>query len=285
MPVEWARLTACSSTRQRFALSAAVLSILLTTAGCRSPKLLLEYKFMPGTTARYFWVIDTVTSIDSPTEQTTKRRHAAVDITESTSRSARGEMILKVNIRPRATRQDGKAITLPPPTTIDYQVGPHGRILKVFGSDLPLTNLATLDLGNLSSEARPPLSLKPVGLSDEWSAPLNLRGAKSSIRMSGTGRLNGFQLEDKRRLAEVGLQRSGKITSSEIVGKAQVNLTGVSRSTSNSLVDVDSGALYSTNYSSSSNFDVASAGGPTAKLSISLTSRMKLESSSRSGKN
>lgn len=259
---------------KRFALA---LALVAAGTGCAEKKLLLEYRFPPGYEGHYRWSVQAVRSIQSPTEQTTSRLDAVLDMKERIRREPGGRTILAVRLEPLSVKENGEAAAIPPPSSAEYEIDNHGRIRRLVKAGLSSGTISSLELDALAYQIRPPLSGRPVGLGETWDAPLKVRGQRTSIDFRGAGRLVGFDLKDRRRLSRIETHREGNITSNEVLNDAPVLLRGRSRSDAVSSLDLDRGVLFSSHDKSTSHFDVLLSNRPAAKLDVTLTSRLQLQ--------
>jgi len=255
--------------------------VILGATGCAAKKIALSYRFPAGYQATYRWSISAVTSKESPQETGATRLEAVLEMQERVAPGPADAMTLTVLLKPLSVKENGQQSPKPPPSKVNYAIAPNGRILRVLTADLAPGAISSLELDALASETRPPLAAQPVALGETWNAPLRLKSDRSNIAFSGNGKLLGFDLIDKRRLARVETVRHGPVTSVQILNKVPVTLKGISKSHAVSTVDVDRGALFSSDYRSISNFDVLLASGPVARLRVMLTSRLQLIDGSR----
>lgn len=258
-----------------------VIAMVAATAGCAERKALLEYRFPPGYREHYRWHITAVTRTESPTEQTTRRLEAVLDLEETVRRERNGRMILAVRLEPLSVQENGKDGPIPPPSTAEYDIDSHGRIRGLVKAGLSAGAVSSLELDTLASQIRPALSPEPVALGGTWNAPLRIRAERTSIDFRGAGRLAGFELSDRRRLGRIRTQRRGRISSEQSMNNAPVSLRGTSVSRGLARLDIDHGLLFSSTDRSSSEFDVLLSGRPAAKLKVTLTSRLQLRPSGR----
>lgn len=255
-----------------------IVAIVAVATGCAEKKVLLEYRFPSGYKASYRWSLQAIRSIESPTEQTTSRLDAVLDLTETVRRGPEGEVILAVRLEPLSVKEDGEASVVPPASSAEYEIDTYGRIRRLVQADLSAGAIASLELDALASQIRPPLSRAAVALGGTWQAPLRIRGERTSIDFRGAGRLTGFDLQDRRRLGRVQTERRGTISSRQTLNNAPVLLKGKSVSRTVSRVDLDGGVLFSSVDRSTSDFDVLLSGQPAALLKVKLTSRLQLRS-------
>src|SRR5207237_286155 len=76
-------------------------------------------------------------------------------------------------------------------------------------SNLPPGALGALEIDRLLSESRPPLPARAVPLHGRWAAALSSSGPGTGIDLKGSGTLDGFSLQDGRRLADITILRRG----------------------------------------------------------------------------
>lgn len=250
--------------------------LLLALTGCAEKKISLSYRFPAGYQATYRWSIISITSKESPQEQSTRRLEAVLEMQESIAPGPGDRMTLTILLKPLSLKENGKQGFKPPPSKVNYEIASDGRILKVLAADLGPGAIASLELDALASETRPPLSARPVGLGEIWNAPLKLQSERSSIAFAGTGKLLGFDLVDSLRVARIETVRRGPVNSKQVLNKLPVTLKGFSTSKALSLVNVDRGTLVSSDYQSSSNFDVVLSSGTAARIKVSLTGKLQL---------
>lgn len=255
----------------------ALFSLLPLIAGCAEKGVLLQYRFSPGYEAHYRWSVGSVTFTESPTEQTTDRLQAVLEMQERVHRQPGGRIILTVRLRPVTVRENGEPGALPPPSTAEYEIDRQGRIRQLVKAGLSAGAVSSLEVDALASQIRPPLSASAVAPGGAWDAPLRIRSERTSIDFQGVGRLLDFDLQDRRRLARIQTERRGNIISNQQMNNSRVVLKGRSSSKGLALLDIDGGILFSSNDRSTSEFDVFLSGRPAAKLTVTLTSRLQLD--------
>lgn len=250
--------------------------IALVLAACAPQTVRLEYGFPPGYHGRFHWSIRATTWTESPTEQTRVRMEARVLVDEHIRQEGPGSTTLVVRLKPQSVTEDGRPGAVPSPSTTEYQVDRRGRILRLVRANLLAGSVSSLELDTLATQTRPALSPHEVGLGDSWPAPLKIKAEKTSIDLKGTGRLQGFDLRDRRRLARVEIDRNGSITSQQMFNNSTVVLQGQSAGRGIASVDVDDGSLFSSTFHSTSRFNVILAGRRAARLRVVLSSRLQL---------
>ena len=250
-------------------------------AGCAQQKIPLKYDYAPGLDTRYLWTIDSTTSLNSSTDQSTKRLVMDVDVHEQVRKASGrgGNSVLAITLTPRRVEEDGVRAQAPPATRIEYQLGANGQIRRPVTAELPERDASALELGTILVESRLALPSRPVGVGDRWNAPLRLNGDTGTINLKGQGRLVGFDLEGGRRLARIVTERSGEISAQEQLAGVFVLLRGRSRSTARSMLDLDRGILYSSVSRFASDFDLADevSGRLAGTLRVTLTSTLQLQ--------
>ncbi len=253
--------------------------IVLSLSACSNGKIPLEYRFDRGDGTRYLWTIDSRTSVNSRSEQSVTTVNMVVDVHEKVSAAGGQNAILTINLTPRSLKQDGVPMRTPPPMTAKYELGPKGEILKAVTEDLAAPAASAVQLGSTLVRSRIALPPNPVGIGDEWDTPLVLDGDLGNIKLDGEGRLLGFELKGKRKLARIETKRSGNIITHQQQGGVPVRLRGVSTSNASSRLDIDNGVLYASSTRFSSQFDIASqeSGKLIGNMRVILTSRLQLQ--------
>lgn len=256
------------------------LVMLLTVTSCSDGKTLLDYSFEESEGTRYVWRIASVTTINSSTDQSSSRLEMEVGVHERIlEETADDRKVLAITLTPEELRQDGRDVQLPEPITVRYLLDPEGRIVEHVDSDISPSAASALELGSLLARSRIPLPEDPVGIGGTWDAPLILEGQTGSFDMQGEGRLVGFSLQDRRRLAEIEINRSGEVTGFEQLAGVLVQLRGRSTSTTTSRLDIDRGVLKSSYSEFSTNFDMSrlESGQLAGTLNVRLTSELELQ--------
>lgn len=253
-----------------------MIAALALATGCTEKTVRLEYRFPSRYKESYRWSLRTVTSIESPTEQTTNRLDAVLKVEEKIRREPDGRTILAVRLKPTSVTENGNRASVPPPSSAEYEIDGRGRIRRLVKADLPAGAISSLELDALAWQIRPPLTIKAVAPGETWNAPLRVKGERTSIIFRGAGRLSGFDLIDRRRLARIETHRRGRITSSQTMNNARVVLRGRSSSRGLAKLDLDRGLLFFSEEQSTSRFDILSSGRPAARLDVTLTSRLQL---------
>lgn len=264
----------------KLAAVALILVMLFIATSCSDGKIPLTYSFEESEGTHYLWTVDSATTINSSTDQSSTRLEMEVGVHERVLEEAEGDnRVLAITLTPEHLRQDGQEIQLPEPMTVRYLLSPDGNILETVGGDLSPSAASALELGSLLARNRIPLPEEPVGIGGTWDAPLVLEGQTGSFDMEGEGRLLGFSLQDRSRLAEVEINRSGEVTGFEQLAGVLVQLRGRSTSTTTSRLDIDRGVLKSSYSEFSTNFDMSrlESGQLAGTLDVSLTSRLELQ--------
>ncbi|MGQ0679599.1 MAG: hypothetical protein ACT4OM_08090 [Actinomycetota bacterium] len=256
----------------------AALSLVLT--GCSSGEVDLEYAFNRQEGIRYLWSIDSTTEINSSTQSSIDRVVMTVDVLEQVEESSDGgDSILTVTLTPKSLSRGGTSQPTSGPLKVQYQLDPKGQIVKPITKDLETRAASALELGTILSQSRLALPGRAVGIGDTWDAPLKLDGDTGTINLSGTGKLIGFGLNGRRKLARIQTERTGDITAIEPLAGVLVELKGNTKSNAVSNLDIDNGLLFSTvsNFVSDFNLALQETGKLTGTLKVTLTSRLELQ--------
>lgn len=265
----------------KFLRRLALLSVLVGLGACSSGKIALEYRFDQGEGTRYLWTIDSETSINSSTEQSVTTIRMLVDVHEQTSREEDGsDPILTITLTPRNVEQSGRVMPTPEAVTVRYALGPQGEILRPLDNDdLAPQAASAIELASTLIRSRIALPADPVGIDDQWDAPVLLDGDLGNIDLQGQGRLVGFELKGKRKLARIETVRSGEIITHEQQGGVVVRLRGTTNSDSLSSLDIDNGILYGSSERFVSDFDIAAleSGKLMGNMRVVLNSTLELQ--------
>ena len=252
------------------------LLLLLVLSACSNGKLPLAYNFEEGDGTRYRWTIDSRTSVNSSSEQSVTTTSMVVDVHEQVSGEA--EPVLTITLKPTSLKQGGRAMAIPEATTVKYQLNDRGEILEAVTEELAAPAASAVQLGATLIRSRIALPPGPVGIGDEWDAPLVLDGDLGNIQLDGHGKLLGFELKGKRKLARIETTRTGDIVTHQQQGGVPVRLRGTSTTNAMSSLDVDNGVLYSSSARLISDFDIASqeSGKLIGTMRVALNSRLEL---------
>lgn len=258
-----------------------LLSMTILLAGCSSGEVDLSYRFTEDTAGtRYLWTINSTTDIDSTTQDTSTDLEMVIEVLEKVEReNPNSDPVLTVTLTPERIVQGGKPVNGPRRTTVRYQLDSNGRIVEPLSGDLDAPTASAVELGTLLSQSRVALPPQAVGIGDTWDAPLKLDGDTGAIDLTGTGRLLGFELNGRRKLARIETRRSGDITAIEQLAGVLVELRGNTTSTSTSSLDIDRGTLYSSVSRFSSDFDIAveDTGKLAGTMKVDLISRLEYQ--------
>lgn len=251
----------------------------LALSGCSNGEVSLRYAFDEQAGTKYLWTIDSTTEIDSSTDSSSRQVEMVVELVEMVERESTADPILTVTLTPKSLKQGGANISTPAPVTVQYQLDSDGRIVKPLSTELEEGAANALELGTILSQSRLALPGRNVGIGDTWDAPLKLDGDTGTIDLSGTGKLLGFELNDRRTLARISTERTGDITAIEPLAGVLVELKGNTTSSATSNLDVEKGILYSSISHFSSDFDLAleETGELRGTLKVTLTSRLELQ--------
>lgn len=252
------------------------LLLLLALAACSNGKIPLAYNFEEGDGTRYRWTIDSRTSVNSSSEQSVTTTSMVVDVHEQVSGEAKP--VLTITLKPTSLTQGGSPIKTPAATTVQYELNDRGEILKAVTDELAAPAASAVQLGATLIRSRIALPPGPVGIGDEWEAPLVLDGDLGNIQLDGHGKLVGFELKGKRKLARIETTRTGDIVTHQQQGGVPVRLRGTSTTEAMSSLDVDNGVLYSSSARLISDFDIASqeSGKLIGTMQVTLNSRLQL---------
>lgn len=255
-----------------------MLGLVLLLPGCVDPGTDLAYRFDQGSIERYLWEITSQTTIDSPSEQSSKTSTLKIRVRELIVKTKGSGGTVQILLTPIAFSEDGFKGPPPDPTTAELEILRTGKVGKVLkAADLPAERIAALELDRLLSETRPPLPGKLVTVGQKWSAPLRSAGETTSIHMGGSGELRGFVLRQRRRLADVNVERNGSVKTRQLVGRSVYNLRGKSTASTSALIDVDRGTVFSSRSSSKTTFTIF-LGESTERSSAVGTVEVKLTS-------
>lgn len=262
------------NTRPRLAL----LLLVLALSACSNGKIPLEYRFEGGDGTHYIWTIDSSTSVSSTSEQSVTTTDMVVDVHEKVTEGPDGNGLLTITLTPRTVHQGNQAMRVPEPVTVKYRLGANGQISQVLTDELEPETASALQLGATLIRSRIALPNEPVGIGDEWDTPLVLDGDLGNIDQKGKGKLLGFELKDKRKLARVQTRREGDIVTHQQQGGVQVRLRGTSATNVMSSLDIDNGVLYASTARLLSDFDIASmeSGKLLGSMRVVLNSRLEL---------
>ncbi|MEX2588460.1 MAG: hypothetical protein WD602_10785 [Actinomycetota bacterium] len=264
----------------KLAGAACALVMVLTATSCSDGKIPLTYSFDEPEGTHYLWKVDSATTINSSTDQSSTRLEMEIEVHERIlEESGHDDPVLAITLTPEHLRQDGQELALPEPVTVRYLLNPEGHIVELVDTDVSASAASALELGGLLARSRIPLPESPVGIGGTWDAPLVLEGQTGSFDMEGQGRLLGFSLQDRRRLAEIEIDRSGEVTGFEQLAGVLVQLRGRSTSTTTSRLDIDRGVLLSSYSEFSTSFDMSrlESGQLAGTLDVSLTSELELQ--------
>lgn len=256
------------------------LLLVIALGACSDGKVPLAYSFEAEDGTRYRWTIDSRTSINSSNDRSVTSLNLVVDVHERVSGTRSGETpILTIELTPRSLRQGGETLSTPEPLTVEYELNEEGEIVRALSDDLAPRAASALQLGATLIRTRVALPAGPVGIGDEWEAGMVLDGDLGNIALDGTGKLLGFGLQDKRKLARIETRRSGEIITHEQQGGVAVRLRGTSSSDAISNLDLDTGVLYSSTARFVSEFDISSleSGKLLGTMQVNLESRLDLE--------
>lgn len=251
---------------------------------CAPSEVALSYRFPPLQTTHYLWTIDGVVRINSPAEVTTRRITAVVEVDEiALGPTSEGRPRLMVSLRPVRIVEDEVASTPDLTVRIEIEVDGSGRVTRLFRtSNLPPGPLATLELDRIFMESRPILPPTPVGIGDRWQSPQRSRAENSSIHLNGFGKLLGFLVEDRARLALIEIKRSGEVRANQPVGRATASAAGRTTTHTRATIDIGRGLLNSSSSTSTSRFDLKLGGDNRAgEITMDITSTLELTSMRR----
>jgi hypothetical protein len=254
--------------------------MLLALAACSNGKIPLAYNFEEGDGTRYLWTIDSRTAVNSSSEQSVTTTSMVVDVHEQVTRAKDGEdALLTITLNPKSLREGNRAINAPSQLIVKYQLNSKGEIVKPVASELAPQAASAIELGATLIRSRIALPPGPVGIGDQWETPLVLDGDLGNIKLDGQGKLLGFELKGKRKLARIETVRTGDIVTHQQQGGVPVRLRGTSTSTANSSLDIDDGVLYSSIARFTSDFDIASveSGKLIGNMRVTLNSKLQLE--------
>lgn len=240
-------------------------------AACGKGTVGLAYKFPVKEQFNYRWTIDAKTSI----ERSTHSLRFVIDAIQTFGEpTAEGGALLQLTLDTISRTEDGVTFRPgTPPVTLALQVRPDGSVKR---AEAPPTVPIGVEVDRLLAEAFPRLPNRSVEIGESWNTPVIVKEDQTSIDLEGTGRLVGFELRDRRRLALVNIQRTGRITTVQTVGRAQLTLTGTSTITSNAEIDLDKGILFGVISRSVSDFDISAGGAPAGTRKLVIVTRVAL---------
>lgn len=242
------------------------------------PAVKLAYEFSDGQKLRYRWTVTATTSLETPSEQTRDQLDAALDITQEVLGHTEQNAQVRLTISPRDLIENGVRVETPPSTTLDLELTPEGSVARVVRSaELSPAALIELELEGILREVLPPLAERAVEIGESWSAAMVSDTGRTKLDLKGSARLSSFRLHDRRRLAKIQVERRGRITTSQRVGRADVLLPGTSRSRLTAEIDLDGGFLVSSSARSVADFDIAAGGvRPAGLFDLVIETRAEL---------
>lgn len=247
-----------------------VLAVALVAGACGRPSISLTYRFKAGDSFTYQWTIDSTTEVDSALNPDTQILRLVIEAREEISSvSADGIASVRWTLQTIERIEDGVA-TAPSsqPLMIELDVRKDG---SVAGTRVPTQPSPEFDAGSLVSEAHLRLPSEPVSIGDSWSVPVQIQTEQTSLALEGTGKLLGFDLERRRRLARIEVRKSGTVSSRQTVERVQLTISGTITISGNASIDADSGQLVSAESRSTSRLKVgprAQEPGETRKITV-----------------
>lgn len=182
--------------------------------------------------------------------------------------------MLRYTVRPMPIEIDGIEGRNPASIVIDYMVTPTG-LTRVSGGELK----GLPPIAGVAEDLKIPLPTKPLRPGLRWNAPLRVEGPSIFLDLTGHGRLQGFELKDQRRLAILSISRRGAARTNETVEKATVQFEGTMSVDAEIKFDIGRGVVVDSASTSISTYGVSlPASTPTAKITVRLTSRIRIKS-------
>lgn len=249
---------------------------LAALTACIDPALELTYRFPPGRLT-YRWQVVATTVLDSPGERGSKTIQLDMDVLVLTGEANEAVTPVTMQLQPKKLREDGIEVSIPPATEVTFQVDSTGRIKGLEGvAHIPPSIAQTLELDRLLSELWPPLPPTRVELGEAWSAPLIVEAERTTIRLTGEGKIERFVTDGGRTLARIVYLRSGIARTRQQVGRAEVALPGTARIQTKLDLDLDLGMVVETTSTSSFRFDLSVGGGQAGEISLEIAARSRL---------
>lgn len=243
------------SSRDRRASRFVLAGLILALAACQKPEVALAYRFDNGRVTSYRWKIEATTGVESATQPETHRLTLFLEAVETVlPPTAEGRGAVRWRIRTTKRIEDGVEVA---PEVGDLhmtlEIGPDGTIAR---STLEPVPSAGLEIERLLSESYPRLPTASLSIGETWDAPVRIALERTSVDLAGNGRLLGFELERRRRLARIEITRNGQVTSVQPVEQVQLSISGTSSATIGAMIDVDAGILFSADSVSTSRFEI-----------------------------
>lgn len=248
------------------------MAILLSA--CREPSVHLTYRFAPDKTTTYRWTIQAQVQTDSPFEQSGQNVRLVLEASEAAqSPKPEGATPLRLQIRVVSRVENGVAVQpSAEPLVVELEVKPSGALQSASSA-----SVGGFELDTLLSEAYPLLPAGRVDIGHSWDASLVRKTPATSVDLEGTGRLLGFELRDRRRLARVEIRRSGRVTSTQTVDRANISITGRATITTTAHIDIDRGLRFMAKSRSVSQFDLTTGpGASVGKRRIEIHTEVEL---------
>ena len=235
--------------------------------GCSRP-VNLAYRYPPRHDLRYVWTIGSNTQTESRGESSSRSILMTLELDERLLSKNK----LRYTVTAMRIEVDGIEEPNPAPIVVDYEVTPAG-LTRLSGGALE----GLPPIAGLAADLKIPLPAKPLRPGLQWNAPLKIEEPGIFLDLTGQGRLQGFELKDQRRLAILSISRRGAVHTSEIVEKAAVRLEGTMSANAEVKFDIGRGIVVESVSTSISTYRVSlPASAPTAKITVKLTSRIKL---------
>lgn len=182
---------------------------------------------------------------------------------------------LQFTLTPVRIEIDGIKGHNPASLVIDFKVTPAG-LVRVSGGELE----GLPPFSGVAEELKVPLPAEPLRPGLQWDAPLKVERPNLFLDLTGRGKLEGFALEDRRRLATLSIRRKGAARTTETVEKATLELNGTVSMDSKVRFDIDRGIVVEAASTSLSTYGVSlPASTPTARVTVRLTSKIDIKSS------
>jgi hypothetical protein len=244
------------------------------------PSVRLQYRF--PTEASYSWQTSVATITDTPFEQSTHSVVVSGTLDEKVVEHDEKGVVLILKVTPRSMKIDTNDAKVPPSSSMTVRVNRIGKLLQVVEEPTTGPVVKDMDLKQFLAELSPPLAALPVKNRSRWDAPLVLRSGAELVQLKGTGKLVGFHLAERRRLADIEIERAGPITTTQTKDKASLTLSGKTNQLQRSAVDIDRGILQSSEDHTTSHFKIG-IGGSTGKGPVKGTVTIRLITKIRLG--
>ncbi|MGH2752665.1 MAG: hypothetical protein ACRDK3_17610 [Actinomycetota bacterium] len=215
---------------------------LLPLSACRPDTVSLEYSYEPGSELEYELVATATSTWDIGGEGEGSYQ-VTFDVSEVVESRAGDEAVIDISLTPTDVVERGLPSPGTGPRSFTLRVGSSGEVLEVLAvDDVPADSLDPDQLVFIGTY-RPPVALEPVGLHDTWRSRQEVQVGPVFQQIDTLGTLESLDRDASGRFARIDYLGDGPLSYTTTLPQGTAELTGSAETTTQAILDLESGVL------------------------------------------